>query len=103
MRKTNLVLSECFTMTHNERSLVLSQNQSRDLVSTNRRTLNSEQIQSYEERRKTSKTEHPKKDDFDVRSISSHRSNFSPRNLIRSISNDFGLKHGKFLIYLRII
>ena len=78
-------------MTHNERSLVLSQNQSRDLVSTNRRTLNSEQIQSYEERRKTSKMEHPKKDDFDVRSISSHRS-----NLMRSISNDFGLKHGKF-------
>ena len=76
-------------MTHNERSLVLAQHQ--------RRTLNSEENRSYEEKRKTSRMELPKRDDFDVRSISSHRSNFSPRNLIRSISNDFGLKHGKFL------
>ena len=87
MRKTNLVLSECFTMTHNERSLVLAQNQ--------RRNLNSEENRSYEERLKTSRMELPKRDDFDVRSISSHRS-----NLMRSISNDFGLKHGKFLRYL---
>ena len=87
MRKTNLVLSECFTMTHNERSLVLAQHQ--------RRTLNSEETRSYEEKRKTSRMELPKRDDFDVRSISSHRS-----NLMRSISNDFGLKHGKFLRYL---
>ena len=87
MRKTNLVLSECFTMTHNERSLVLAQHQ--------RRNLNSEENRSYEERRKTSRMELPKRDDFDVRSISSHRS-----NLMRSISNDFGLKHGKFLRYL---
>ena len=83
-------------MTHNERSLVLAQNQSRDFVPTNRRNLNSEEIQSYEERRKTSRMELPKRDDFDARSISSHRS-----NLIRSISNDFGLKHGKFLRYLK--
>ena len=87
MRKTNLVLSECFTMTHNERSLVLAQHL--------KRTLNSEENRSYEERRKTSRMELPKRDDFDVRSISSHRS-----NLIRSISNDFGLKHGKFLRYV---
>ena len=88
MRKTNLVLSECFTMTHNERSLVLAQHQ--------RRNLNSEENRSYEERRKTSRMELPKRDDFDVRSISSHRS----PHLMRSISNDFGLKHGKFLRYL---
>ena len=87
MRKTNLVLIECFTMTHNERSLVLAQHQ--------RRTLNSEETRSYEEKRKTSRMELPKRDDFDVRSISSHRS-----NLMRSISNDFGLKHGKFSRYL---
>ena len=84
MRKTNLELSECHTMTHNERSLVLAQHQ--------RRNLNSEENRSCEERRKTSRMELPKRDDFDVRSISSHRS-----NLMRSISNDFGLKHGKFL------
>ena len=71
-------------MTHNERSLVLAQHQ--------RRTLNSEEIQAYEENRKINRIELPKRDDFDVRSISSHRS-----NLMRSISNDFGLKHGKFL------
>ena len=75
-------------MTHNERSIVLAQHK--------RRTLNSEEIRSYEERRKTSRIELPKRDDFDVRSISSHRS-----NLTRSISNDFGLKHGKFLRYLK--
>ena len=74
-------------MTHNERSLVLAQHQ--------RRTLNSEEIQAYEERRKINRIELPKRDDFDVRSISSHRS-----NLMRSISNDFGLKHGKFLRYV---
>ena len=75
-------------MTHNERSLVLAQHQ--------RRALNSEEIRSYEERRKTNQIELPKRDDFDVRSISSQRS-----NLMRSISNDFGLKHGKFLRYLK--
>ena len=73
-------------MTHNERSIVLAQHP--------KRTLNSEEIRSYEERRKTSRIELPKRDDFDVRSISSHKS-----NLMRSISNnDFGSKHGKFLI-----
>lgn len=71
-------------MTHNERSLVLAHHP--------RRTLNSEEIQAYEERKKINRIELPKRDDFDVRSISSHRS-----NLMRSISNDFGLKHGKFL------
>ena len=77
-------------MTHNERSLVLAQHQ--------RRTLNSEEIQAYEERRKINRIELPKRDDFDVRSISSHRS-----NLLRSISNDFGLKHGKFLRLLILL
>ena len=77
-------------MTHNERSLVLAQHQ--------RRTLNSEEIQAYEERRKINRIELPKRDDFDVRSISSHRS-----NLMRSISNDFGLKHGKFFRLLILI